>query len=122
LANKRENEEDIKYMVNYANAKSRIKEETGRKCEAMSFGTNFNMKEFYYSKTKRENKFAKLARNNFESSEESSIDPDTYSEETSEEDDALTEKAKTDKGSESEYESEESKLPEPEVKPKKVRP
>jgi len=94
LANKRENEEDIKYMVNYANAKSRIKEETGRKCEAMSFGTNFNMKEFYYSKAKRENKFAKLARNNFESSEESSIDPDTYSEETSEEDDdALTEKA-----------------------------
>ena len=46
-------------MKDYANAKSRIKEETGRKCEAMSFGTNFSMKEFYYSKMKRENKNTK---------------------------------------------------------------
>jgi hypothetical protein len=41
LAEKREAEEHIRYMISYSQAKSRIKEETGRKCEAMSFGTNF---------------------------------------------------------------------------------
>ena len=51
----------------------------------MSFGSNFNLKEFYYSKAKREHKLAKLARNNYESSEESSIEPDSASDYTDDE-------------------------------------
>ena len=63
-----------------------MKEEIGRKCEALSFGTNFGMKEFEYSKLKRTKKLAKEARNIYESSSESSVEVDSYSEEETSED------------------------------------
>ena len=85
LAEKREAEEHVRYMIAYSQAKSRIKEETGRKCEAMSFGTNFGQKEFQYSKDVRAKKEAKAARNIYDSSSESSIDPDSASDEEEEE-------------------------------------
>lgn len=64
-------------MQKWAQAKARITEEAGRKSEAMSFGTNYQQREFYYCKDKRERKIEKEARNNYESSDESSVDPDS---------------------------------------------
>jgi len=43
----------------------------------MSFGTNYQQREFYYCREKRKRKQEKEARNNFESSEESSVEPDS---------------------------------------------
>jgi len=37
-------------MIEWAQAKSRIKEEAGRKSEAMSFGTNYKLREFLFCK------------------------------------------------------------------------
>jgi len=36
------------HMLKWAKAKARIKEEAGRKSEALTFGTNFKQREFYY--------------------------------------------------------------------------
>ena len=103
-------------MRDYASAKSRIKEEIGRKCEHMSFGSNFNLKEFPYSKMKKENKFKKLARNNYDTSEESSVEPETVSEtEVSSEEEDEKEANKYEYETESESDSEE-KLEKPELK------
>ena len=111
-------------MIDFSKAKSRVKEEIGRKCEAMSFGTNFEQKEFQYSKDVRTKKEAKAARNIYDSSSESSIEPDTSDEEeeSSEEVEVKQETQKPGQSSQAPPPQEEQK---PKIKPipiKKPRP